>query len=150
MKKFVAAVMSLTTMCSMAGFSANAEEMVECESNYYVKTIESTSEYDLVMGSATFNFVDHSWQDDSITYYQDISTKDGLAIGTVYCYYKDNTVTDKVQGSYYSSYYHYCNTSTENNSSGLSETADPYVRIYNSSISYAPGADAVVKGFALT
>lgn len=95
-------------------------------------------------------FVDHSWQNDSVTYSANISTSSGLAIGTLYCTYDDNVATDKVQGSYYSAYYHYCHTKSEDNNSGFSSTVAPYETAYNSKISYAAGADVTVKGFSET
>ena len=153
----------MASILSMNSISASAAEMDEvvydgdCVSNEYVNTesdvqgeiIDSISVggYDLVMGSYDFSFTDHSWKDDSITYYTGISYG-STDIGTLYCYYKDNPGTDKVQGSYNSSYFHYCNTESEGNSSGLSATEDPNVRVYNSMINYASGATATVKGFA--
>lgn len=66
--------MSISTLAvSMAGMSANAANIVECYDAVSVETIKSLSNYDLVMGTATFSFVDHSWQNDSVTYSANIS-----------------------------------------------------------------------------
>lgn len=150
-KKIAASIMAISTLAvSMVGMSANAANIVECYDAVSVETIESLSNYDLVMGTATFSFVDYSWQNDSVTFSANISTSSGLAIGTLYCTYDDNVATDKVQGSYYSAYYHYCHTKSEDNNSGFSSTVAPYETAYNSKISYAAGADVTVKGFSET
>lgn len=158
-KKLAACLMATASIVTgMVGIGTSATDitdevptiLIENYEDVSVETVEELSNYNTVMGKATFRFTDAAWQDDSVTYYANISTSDNLAIGTLYCYYEDNVGTDKVTGSYDSSYYHYCHTATGNNNSGLSATEDPYVTAYNSTLSYASGADVTVKGFALT
>ena len=163
MKKIFITAITMVSILSMNSISASAAELdevvinndsvvneyVEAEDNVQGEIIDSISvgEYDLVMGTLNHIFSDNAWQNDSYTYSTNIyygSTN----IGTLYCYYQDNIGTDKVQGSYNSTYFHYCNTESGGISSGLSATEEPNVRVYNSMIDYAPGNTATVKGFA--
>lgn len=165
MKRTIVSFLTMVSILSLNSIPASAAGLDEgasfdsFASNGYVETREnidgvtidsvSVGGYDLVMGSHGFSFADHAWENDSVTYFTHIyrGSKD---LGTVYCYYQDNVGTDKVQGSYNSSYFHYCNTQTKKNSSGLSDTKEPNVMVYNSKISYAPGTIATVQGFAYT
>lgn len=164
MKKFIAIVMSALSLCSMAGISANAEEYNESQidimeeeyTNTYDENIDSVDRsvnYVLKMGYHEFGtFVDNAWKNDSQTTDPiDIYTRDNTYIGTAKCEYRDNVGTDNVRGIYYSvDYYHYCNTSSGDNSSGLSETVAPDEEVFDNWIDYSPGNSITVKCFALT
>lgn len=154
--------MSALSVCSMAGISANAEEYNEAQIDImegeYTDTYDETSDivdrsvnYDLVMSTCNFSFIDNAWDNDSATYSAEAYTSSGLYIGTAYCEYKDNVGTDKVRGSYYSGdYYHYCCTISQGVSSYLSEEVPPYETAYNDQINYGAGANVEVKCFAKT
>lgn len=159
MKKLIAMAMSLATMCSMAGISANAEEYNESQidimeeyTDVYVNA-ESSDIVDrsinTIMSICNFSFIDNAWKDDSTDKYADAYTSSGVYIGIAACEYEDNAGTDEVRGSYYSDdYIHYCCTISQGVSSGLSEDADKGKTAYNSWINYGSGANVEVECFA--
>lgn len=160
MKKFIAVVMAVCSVCTMAGMPANAEEYNEAQID--IMEGEYTDIYDengnivdrsvndnLIMSTRSFRFIDNSWQNDSTSKYADAYTSSSTYIGIAACEYEDNVGTDKVQGSYYSAdYRHHCCTISQGVSSYISETVDKDDTAYNSWIDYGAGADVEVKCFA--
>lgn len=162
MKKFIAVVMAVCSVCTMAGMSANAEEYNEAQIDImegeYTDIYDETSDIvdmsvnsGLVMSTCNFRFIDNAWQDDSTPKYADAYTSSGKYIGIAGCEYEDNVGTDRVRGSYYSDdYKHYCCTISQDVSSGISGDVEKSQTAQNSWIDYGSGADVEVKCFAYT
>lgn len=138
MKKALVSIITVASLAAAIGTAWNP--------------VNAMVEYTSVYGYTVFpSFTDHSWINDSAycvgqNVYQ-AGTYTLLGMGRIY--YIDNLGTDQVRGEFNSGdYNHWCNISTDGNTSSNSPKQFPNTYSVTEDISYAAGDTILMTGYA--